>query len=240
MTATLPIPQTAAELEEMLGDTKRMKPVYEAMQNGDTGDFIEIIRAYAATQARKDPDIAAQVKEQVQLAVAEMYRENEDTGGKPPVDLTPERLLAQSQQRSRDYSKIYNPAAPGAKLDDTFANKAEFFQATAPDNFVSGLRNREDLRVKLGKVREVQNAFSSTVPADGGFLIPENLRSELLSVSLESSIARSRSTVIPMDSLRVPIPTVDDTSHASSVFGGVIGYWTEEAAALTASSASFG
>jgi HK97 family phage major capsid protein len=42
-----------------------------------------------------------------------------------------------------------------------------------------------------------------------------------------------------MSSLRVPIPTIDDTSHVSSVLGGVTAYWTEEAAALTATSASF-
>jgi HK97 family phage major capsid protein len=33
---------------------------------------------------------------------------------------------------------------------------------------------------------------------------------------------------------------IDDTSHASSILGGVVGYWTEEAAGLTESSASFG
>ena len=43
-----------------------------------------------------------------------------------------------------------------------------------------------------------------------------------------------------MDSLRVPLPITDDTSHVSSVFGGVTGYWTEEGAALTASAPSFG
>jgi HK97 family phage major capsid protein len=43
-----------------------------------------------------------------------------------------------------------------------------------------------------------------------------------------------------MDSLRVPFPTIDDTSHASSVYGGMIGYWTEEGGALTESQASFG
>jgi HK97 family phage major capsid protein len=43
-----------------------------------------------------------------------------------------------------------------------------------------------------------------------------------------------------MDSLRVPIPTVDDTSHVSSVFGGLTFYWAEEGASLVESQASFG
>jgi len=91
-----------------------------------------------------------------------------------------------------------------------------------------------------GKAAEIMNSFGSEVPADGGFLIPEHLRSELLSVALETAVVRPRATVIPMDSLRVPIPMIDDTSHVSSVFGGIQGYWTEEAAALTESQASFG
>src|SRR5262249_47675940 len=45
---------------------------------------------------------------------------------------------------------------------------------------------------------------------------------------------------IPMASLRVPSPRVDDPSHTTSVYGGVVGYWTEEAAALAASQPSFG
>jgi HK97 family phage major capsid protein len=37
----------------------------------------------------------------------------------------------------------------------------------------------------------------------------------------------------------VPFPAIDATSNVSSVYGGVVGYWTEEGAALTASQAAF-
>jgi HK97 family phage major capsid protein len=43
-----------------------------------------------------------------------------------------------------------------------------------------------------------------------------------------------------MESLTVPYPTIDSTSNASSVHGGVVGYWTEEGGALTDSSPKFG
>ena len=43
-----------------------------------------------------------------------------------------------------------------------------------------------------------------------------------------------------MSTLRVPIPTVDDTSHVSSLFGGVQFYWAEESRSLTESQATFG
>jgi HK97 family phage major capsid protein len=43
-----------------------------------------------------------------------------------------------------------------------------------------------------------------------------------------------------METLTVPFPTVDSTSNASSVHGGIVGYWTEEGGALTDSSPKFG
>ena len=43
-----------------------------------------------------------------------------------------------------------------------------------------------------------------------------------------------------MESLRVPFPAIDSTSNASSVYGGIVCYWTEESGALTASQAAFG
>lgn len=94
---------------------------------------------------------------------------------------------------------------------------------------------------QLAKALQVRNATSMAerIPSEGGFLVPENLRSEILALSLEEEVMRPEATVIPMDSLRVPIPTVDDTSHASNVFGGVAAYWTAEGAKLTGSAPSF-
>jgi len=43
-----------------------------------------------------------------------------------------------------------------------------------------------------------------------------------------------------MDSSRVPFPTIDSTSNASSVFGGVSASWVEEGGALPESEAKFG
>jgi HK97 family phage major capsid protein len=46
--------------------------------------------------------------------------------------------------------------------------------------------------------------------------------------------------VVPMETARVPFPTIDVTSNQSSVFGGMIGYWGEESAALTDANPKFG
>lgn len=85
----------------------------------------------------------------------------------------------------------------------------------------------------------ILDAMSERVPSEGGFLIPENLRANLLQLALESSIIRKRALVVPMDSLRVPFPAIDDTSHQGSVYGGVTAYWTEEGASLALSAPAF-
>jgi HK97 family phage major capsid protein len=119
--------------------------------------------------------------------------------------------------------------APGVALDGRFTDWAGFAKAVWHGN-----------KAPDAELMKLYNSFGEVEPAAGGFLVPETLRSEILALSLETSIVRGRATVIPMLTLRVPVPTIDDTSHASSVYGGLVGYWTEEAAQLTESQAAFG
>ena len=76
--------------------------------------------------------------------------------------------------------------------------------------------------------------------SQGGFLVPEIYRAELLELALENAVVRPRATVLPMTTDSLKIPFVNDTSHAASVYGGVIAYWTAEAATKTASKPTFG
>lgn len=103
------------------------------------------------------------------------------------------------------------------------------------------LEQMQALKGSLAKALEVKNAaaMSERIPAEGGYLVPENLRSEILALSLENEVMGPEATTIPMDSLRVPIPSIDDTSHTSSVFGGVSAAWTAEGAKISASAPSF-
>jgi len=219
------IPDSPAALEEMLLDKDRMKAVF-----AQKGGFADFVRAYAKTVLDKDQEIATQVREETQRVLADWLREQKEGEGVVPVNLNvnPTDVVARADRRGG----LYNPRAMGAAIDKEFGNSSDFF------SLIWHNRQRDaSAQAKLGRVR---NAFSSTVPSEGGFLIPEQLRSELLRVSLETSIVRPRARVIPMETLRVPFPAIDATSNVSSVFGGIVGYWTEEGAALTASQASFG
>ncbi|NUS26051.1 MAG: phage major capsid protein [Streptomyces sp.] len=234
---TITIPDSPAALAETLSDADKMKELWASKEK--LGEFIEGY-AQAVDKANKG-EINAQAREQMQLVLAE-YLKNNGSDAKPPVDLAGKsaaNLRPEIKGMSSGARKsLYNRRAPGAAADGIFDDASEFFRSTWYR--ADRLKDFGQLRPKLEKLVEVQNSYGSEVPADGGFLIPEELRSEILQLALETAVVRPRATVIPMSSLRVPIPMIDDTSHQSSILGGVVGYWTEEAAGLTESQASFG
>jgi len=242
MASTITLPDTLEQLEEFLGDPAQVR----SMMN-EKGKFKEFIGLYARKQWEKDNDLKSQISEQIQVAMAEFAVQNGLGGSRLNFsNALPPELGGTGNIKTVSHGKgaAYNKLSYGAKLekelgtDGQFEHSAEFFQAIWPR--YETLRNRQQLSAKRTRLLEVQNSFGSEVPADGGFLIPERLRSEILQVALESAIVRPRAQVIPMDSLRVPIPMIDVTSNVSSVFGGIVCYWTEEAAQLTESQASFG
>lgn len=229
------IPTGADELHEMLADPAQMRALFE---NGKpTAQFGDFIRAYAKTQMDEKNEISAQVREQTQQVLAEFIKNQKPS---TPLNLNANPLNGQAVTGTAKRNGLYNKAAVGARLEDSgnsFNGWAEMLRATNKD--VLNFPNGEALYAKLQDHRKVQNSFGSIVPADGGFLVPETMRSDLLMVALESGIVRPRATVIPMETLRVPIPAVDSTSNQSSVFGGIVTYWTEEGAPLTESQAKF-
>lgn len=225
------IPTDGAELEEMLNDSAKLQALA-----GQPERFGEFVRNYVQCFVAKNKDVGVQIREQTQQVLGSMLR---DAGGDlDRINLGATNQAARKLAMNTSLNTIYNAAAPGAQLNQTFENSAEYFQAVWHRR--DTLPNSEELNAKLDKVRKVQNSYGSTVPSDGGFLIPEVMRAEILSLALQSSIVRPRATVLPMSSLTLPVPKVDETSHASSVYGGIICYWTSEAAALTDSSAKFG
>lgn len=231
---TTAVPTSPDELLDMLGDDAKVSALLAEPEK-----FKATIQSYVKAVNDRDQSLRTQVTEQVQATLADFLREHgQDVSAKRP-DLTPD--AAHGVNRGQHYAR----RAPGAKVDALFGELggdgadlhscASWFLA----NTWHGARGPEAAKVQ-DRLHAVRNDFGSTVPADGGFLIPESLRSELLRVALESSIVRPRARVIPMDTLTVPFPTLDSTSNASNVYGGITAYWTEEGGALVESSAKFG
>ena len=170
------------------------------------------------------------------------YLQDAAAGGQSGIPAVPQnglyapydRQLTAQQYANARKAKLYNKRALGAKLH------GEKMAASWGD-FMPAVHHKAERSPANTAFRQlIKAAMSERVPSEGGFLVPETLRSQVLMLALEESVVRSRARTIPMESLRVPYPTVDDPSHSSSVYGGVVGYWTEEAAALAASQPAFG
>jgi HK97 family phage major capsid protein len=221
------VPRNDAELEEAFNDKATLKTVAASRES-----LLDYIKSYAGQfNKTTNGDLDQQIEAAVQDGLIKYLANQGSTDAKGDakrLDMRP----ATSTKHARIGDK-YNPNAPGAKLDELFPDVKDFMTS-----IWHGTRSADAL-ASQHKIKEVMNSFGSNVPADGGFLIPEYLRSELLRVALEKAIVRSRARVVPMETLTVPFPMIDTTSNASNIYGGVTAYWTEEAASLTDSAPTF-
>lgn len=225
MATELPtIPDTSEGLAEFVSDRAKMKAIIDAE---DKTLYPKFLTAYQEKFYSKDPDALRQAEEQAEKVLANWLKEHQAEIRRPDM-----RSTVEAVRNSRQTGAEYMPEAPGSDLNGKFKNIAQMANAIDPRYDVKnpdGPAQRETLR----------NAMSSSDPGSGGFLIPEEFRAELLQVSLETAIVRPRARVIPMNTLRAAIPMVDATTNSGSIFGGVVAYWTEEAAAMVQSQPRF-
>ena len=83
---------------------------------------------------------------------------------------------------------------------------------------------------------------NETVPSDGGFLVQTDFSSEILKQVFETSVIASRVRRIPIsgNANSIKINGLDETSRATgSRYGGIRGYWADEAEEKTASKPKF-
>lgn len=220
MSRTRAVPDTAEALREHIMDPKNFAEIM-----GSPETMVEFMDRYVDLALSRDKGLLDQNKEQFDQFMISWLRDNEVSGMKG-MNFDP------NSRKPIAKNTLYNPNALGAKHDKEFADMTDFMHSISEHAFKDATLS--------SKLKTLQNALSSMPGSDGGFLIPEVLRAELLQVALETSVVRSRARVVPMDSLSVPFPVVDSTSNVSSVFGGITGYWTEEGATLTESNPKFG
>jgi len=224
------IPDDADGLAALAADPKQWDKVTKdgkALQ-----DFIDKV---SRNMIDKHKSIKAQIEDGIEKRWAQFVKDHQEEGFTPAGGMTfgsPRGAGLVAANTIAGRNGLFNPQALGARIDSEFKDSADFFSTI--------WHNRQHNADSHAKLQRVRNAFTSNVPSEGGFLIPETLRSQLLTVSLESAIVRPLAFVVPMETLRVPFPAIDETTHVGSVFGGIVAYWTEEGAALTESSANFG
>lgn len=232
------IPETPDDFAASLSDPQRLKAISEAYGGGPEA-LKKYSRDYAAKLAKANADtFKEQVAEQAQIALAELLAKNED--GRKPVRAR--RGDGGGVAPAVGTGAEHNPQALGTPLDGQFTSMADFMQFawTAAHPSAHMARQGKDFQAKQAAYEKAIKAYQEKVPAEGGFLVPEEYRSQLLSLGLGESIVRPRAVVIPMSSATLTFPAIDETSRVSSVFGGVVVYRTEEGAELTESGATFG
>lgn len=93
-------------------------------------------------------------------------------------------------------------------------------------------------KVMQGKIEKV---MTEGVDSAGGFLVFEQNWNQIFELGLEDSIVRRNGAfIIPMTSDTLNVPRINDTTHSTSVYGGVRAYWTEEAGSKTSSEPVWG
>jgi HK97 family phage major capsid protein len=208
------VPETPEELTELLADEKQAAAIF-----ADSEIRAEFLQKYVKAVNKARPDLARLVQEETEKGIRNFMIEN----GINRPDVTAN--VRDLPQKGAAYSK----RAIGAALDKEFVDTADFMESIwykSPGG--------------ADRWKKIRNDYSSLEPSAGGFLVPEVLRAELLRVALETAIVRPRGRVIPMDSATVPFPTIDSTSNASTVYGGVSASWVEEGGTLPESEAKFG
>ena len=164
---------------------------------------------------------------------------------------------AQLDEQLKDaLSKIKVGADPGMEEAEAEAKKfksfSEFLVAIKRYRNGRGFDDRLAYVTHDGKVVKQAGDVDSVLKtaghmqegddAQGGFLVPEVYRADLQVIALENAVVRPRGPMVipPIKTDSVKIPYVNDTSHATTVFGGVQASWTAEKAEKTPTKPTFG
>jgi len=233
----VPIPSTSEDLEAaMLDDGFRAKVLEspEALKS--------FVTNYAKTAMANDPDLQDQLSDQQTKVMTDFLAKNginlEELGRVSKrlpmgeaMDYSTGKGIYKALNLTAHEMKQIAATGEGACMEasgqfDTFG---AFAQAMSPWATHKGMGVHDSRLKVLGEGQGDQ----------GGFLVPEEFRAELLRNTLEASVIRPRARVIPMSTLTLRIPAIRDTTHASNVYGGVQGYWTPESGSFTQSEPTF-
>ena len=226
---TTAIPERPDQLEEALLDPAKLRDLMDKDGQLDPAKLGAFVKDYTKNVYDRDPGLKAQLKEAVRAGMAEFGERNgvkrlpmdgdEVPGynGAPRADIYKPLGMSKAQQR-QIAATGRGPAVPLAGQWPTFG---EYLQAISPKG------------IERNGIPKILNDMSEAISGDGGFLVPEEFRAELMQNALESAVVRPRARVIPMGSSSVRIPAILDASHASTVFGGVNVLWAAEAASIS-------
>ncbi len=234
MTAPTAQPVTPSEWEEFLNTALETPEKFAELAKDGTfkAKLDGYTLAYRNEVNSTMKDLKGQLTDQVSASVLEMFKRNGvPTDGRP--DLRPTDIKAQNA------GTAYNKLAPGAdpELGKVWENGAQMLQDILLTK--QGKANAE-VRARLDKYDTLVNAYSPNVPADGGYLIPEEVRADIMTRALEGAIVRPQATVVPLPTGKMRWPVNDMTTEVGEVYGGIQFAWLDAGETFSETSATFG
>lgn len=198
---------------------------------------------------------AAKLFEEAKAILSNPEASAEDKGKVGPMIEDAKKLQAEAMQLkdilagAAELEELKDEPGPSEpKRQDgatAFKDWGEYLHAVG----IAGLRdqNRRNLDPRLRYMKDEplpgqQKQMVESVGASGGFLVPTEFLAQLQAVMAEDSIIRSRATIIRMRRRQIEIPVLDQTGTTAGLphwYGGMRAYWAEEAAAKTATEATF-
>ncbi len=157
---------------------------------------------------------------------------------------TPAMGLGEAEKNKHTFTETFKSVVGASSIVPLDSgDKRKYFNGMSDDQiralagFAKAVYNREH---GLENSEPVRKALGETTGSAGGFLVPYEFRPELLRLVIEDQVVRPRAQVVPMGSDTLIYPRINDTTHASSIHGGIKGTWGAEAGTLGTGDPAFG
>lgn len=174
---------------------------------------------------------------ELQAMIEEMILNQMKVVGTTVTDAVKEAV--QAEVKGLFSKEIVKPNPTEGDPKGGFKCFAEFAQAVFKAG--PGGQNAEQRLLDLNKKAAGTPAMSEGTSDAGGYLVPEEFRASLLEIAIEKSSILTRAMLIPMNTLSIGIPYVNDASHAGgTTHGGIEFKWLDEAAEKGASKPKLG
>ena len=152
-------------------------------------------------------------------------------------------IVATQERQERMTADLEKPAAPQTQprpqTQKSEERKQDQFRSLGEQ--LLAVRNASINGSVDPRLYRAATGLSEVVPSDGGFLVQTDFSNELLQQLNATDVLASRCRRITVSGAAnsIKINGVDETSRASTRFGGIVGYWKDEAASKTASAPKF-
>lgn len=223
-TATAAAPTTPKAWEEYIQGFDTPEAFQTAFADGS---FQTNLSAYTGAQNATMDSLRVEMSEQIQLSMHDLIT---NSGGDPGTRSQRLDLAARARIEHTSNAVLNSPNAAGAPMSGLFNSPGEAFQAA-----LGKMPATDANRALTNQLRD----YSEKVPSEGGILVPEDVRSDILTRALENAIMRPRATVIPMPTGRMRYPANDMTTEVGEVFGGMVFSWMDEGGTIPISDAMF-